>query len=1085
MKKLILFFLFSCSIAIGQKNTKVDSKTSAITSEILGGFNFRSIGPAFMSGRISDIVIDPCNENKWYVSVGSGGVWKTENAGATWQSIFEGKGSYSIGCLALNPSNYNEIWVGTGENVGGRHVGYGDGIYKSADGGKSWQHMGLKSSEHISKIIIHPKNSQIIWVASQGPLWSSGGDRGVYKSIDGGKTWKKTLGEGEWVGATDLVVDPRNADVLYAATWQRHRTIAGYMGGGPGTAIYKSTDGGENWSKLSSGLPSSNLGKIGLAISPQQPDIVYAAIELDRRKGGVFKSVDQGASWNKMSDAVSGGTGPHYYQELYADPHQFDRIYLVSYMMFISDNGGKDFYTMNENNKHVDNHAIAFKKNDPNYLLVGTDGGVYESFDKTKSWKYVSNLPLTQFYKIAVDDQLPYYNVYGGTQDNSSQMGPSRTTNINGIRNADWSILLGGDGHQPATEPGNPNIIYAQWQQGNLVRHDRATGENVYIQPQPELGEKSERFNWDAPILVSPHKSSRIYFASQRLWKSDNRGDSWEVISPDLTTNTPRTQTPFFGKKQAWDNPWDVYAMSNYSSITNITESPKKEGLLYVGTDDGNLHVTEDGGKNWRRIPFSSLPGLPAQAFVNDVKADLHDENTVYAVFDNHKSGDFKAYVYKSNDKGKSWVLITKGIAERTITWRIVQDHVKKNLLFLGTEFGVYVSISNGDNWLKFSAGLPTISVRDIAIQKRENDLVLATFGRGIYILDDYSALRNLDEESVKKEAYITAPRKSYWYQQRSVLGEGGKASQGDSYFVAQNPDFGVQFTYYIANSLKSSKEKRKEQESEAIKAQKEVSIPDWAILEKEELEGDPKVMLAIYGASGELVRLIEASNGKGFQRVNWNLRRKAVGTITPENKDWKNEGPMVAPGKYQVQLLKIENQKCFELGEKVSFEIEPLPGLTPTIKGMTAEEVTAFWVKLDQAYSAVQLFNEQVKKEKRKVETMLKALTLSSKILADEFSVLSAFNSNFLTIENLISGSNIKQQIGEENEYPTVYHYLGVVSTGVGGSTYGPTPTHLKCMNAALSLLEKAKKELENVSAKLPEIEKKIRAAGVEIRLD
>lgn len=1072
-------------ISVAQKTKKTEVKPSSLSSDLLGGFAFRSIGPALMSGRISDIVIDPSNENRWYVSAGSGGVWKTENAGATWQSIFEGQGSYSIGCLALNPSNNNEIWVGTGENVGGRHVGYGDGIYHSADGGKSWKNMGLKSSEHISKIVINPKNSQVMWVAAQGPLWSAGGERGVYKSTDGGKTWKKTLGEGDWVGATDLVIDPRNADVLYAATWQRQRTVAGYMGGGPGTAIYKSIDGGENWTKLSNGIPSSNLGKIGLAISPQQPDVVYAAIELDRRKGGVFKSIDQGASWNKMSDAVSGGTGPHYYQELYADPHQFDRIYLVSYMMFISDNGGKDFYTMNENNKHVDNHAIAFKKNDPNYILVGTDGGVYESFDKTKSWKYMSNLPLTQFYKLAVDDQLPFYNVYGGTQDNSSQMGPSRTQNINGIRNSDWSIILGGDGHQPATEPANPSIVYAQWQQGNLVRHDRSTGENVYIQPQPELGEKTERFNWDAPILVSSHRPSRIYFASQRLWKSENRGDSWEPISADLTTNTPRTQTPFFGKKQGWDNPWDVYAMSNYSSITNISESPKREGLLYVGTDDGNMHVTEDGGKSWRKIPFSSLPGLPLQAFVNDVKADVHDENTVYAVFDNHKSGDLKAYVYKSTDKGKTWTLITKGIAERTITWRIVQDHVKKNLLFLGTEFGVYISLTSGDSWMKFSAGLPTISVRDLAIQKRENDLVLATFGRGIYILDDFSALRLFDEESAKKEAFIATPRKGYWYQQRSVLGEGGKASQGDEYFIAENPDFGVQITYYMANALKSSKDKRKEQESEQLKAQKEVSIPDWMVLEKEEIEGDAQVMVAIYAPSGELIRMLEAKNGKGFQRITWNLRGKAVGTITPKNKDRKNQGPMVAPGIYQVQLLKIEGQKCYEIGNKVSVEIEVIPGFSASIKGMNPNETAAFWVKLDQTYSDVELFNEKVSQVKGRIETMHKALTLSNKIMAEEFTELSSFSDDFLSIELIIYGSKIKQQIGEENEYPTVYHYLGVVSTGVGDATYGPTPTHLKCMNAAVTLLEKAKKELELISNTLPSVEKKLRDAGIKMELD
>ncbi len=362
----------------------------------------------------------------------------------------------------LDPQNPEVVWVGTGENVGGRHMSYGDGIYKSEDGGKSWKNMGLKKSEHLSKIIIHPNNSNTIWVASQGPLWSKGGERGVYKSTDGGKTWNQTLGDDAWIGATDMLIDPRNPDVLYAATWQRHRTVAGYIGGGPGTAIYKSTDGGETWNKLTNGIPSGNMGKIGLALSPQKPDVVYAAIELDRRTGGVYKSENQGGSWTKMSDAVAGGTGPHYYQELFASPHNFDEIYLADNYMQVSFDGGKTFKRMNENEKHVDNHAVAFKENDPNYILVGCDGGLYESFDKTENWKFIDNLPITQFYKIAVDDAEPFYFVYGGTQDNNTQGAPSRTDNIHGIRNSDWFVVLGGDGHQPATEPGNPNVVYAQ-----------------------------------------------------------------------------------------------------------------------------------------------------------------------------------------------------------------------------------------------------------------------------------------------------------------------------------------------------------------------------------------------------------------------------------------------------------------------------------------------------------------------------------------------------------------------------------------------------------------------------------------------
>ncbi len=479
MKRILLVLLVFCAIILSNTLLIAQNKLDTlISSSSLSEIKFRSIGPALMSGRISDIAIHPTNKNIWYVSVGSGGVWKTVNSGTTWEPIFDDQSSYSIGCVTIDVNNPNIIWVGTGENVGGRHVGYGDGVYSSKDAGKSWKNMGLKKSEHISKIIIHPKNSNIIWVAAQGPLWAKGGERGFFKSVDNGKSWKKTLGDKEWIGVTDIIVDPRNPDLIYAASWQRHRNVAAYMGGGPGSGIHRSVDGGDSWEELKSGLPKSNMGKIGLALSPQKPDIIYAAIELDRRTGGVFRSEDRGSSWKKMSEAVSGATGPHYYQELYASPHKFDKIFLVDVRMQISEDGGKTFKRMKEEHKHSDNHALAFRMDDPNYILVGTDGGLYETFDNTENWKYISNLPVTQFYKVAVDDKEPFYTIYGGTQDNSTQGGPSRTDNYHGIRNADWFLTLYADGHQPAIEPGNPDIMYSEWQEGNLSRIDRTHRRN-------------------------------------------------------------------------------------------------------------------------------------------------------------------------------------------------------------------------------------------------------------------------------------------------------------------------------------------------------------------------------------------------------------------------------------------------------------------------------------------------------------------------------------------------------------------------------------------------------------------------------
>ena len=592
---LVLVICLSLPLtALGQSAGEDEDNKDPLSSGTFKDFEFRNIGPALMSGRIADIEIVQDDPATWYVGVGSGGVWKTVNAGTTWTPLFDKEASYSIGEIALDPSDVNTVWVGTGENTGGRHNGFGDGVYRSRDGGETWENLGLENSDHISKIIVHPEDPNTVWVAAQGPLWSKGGDRGLFKTTDGGKTWKNKLSAGVWTGVTDLVIDPRNPDRLYAATWQHHRTVAAYMGGGPESGIHVSDDGGENWEKINTGLPKGNMGKIGLAISPQNPDVLYAAIELDRRTGGVWRSQTKGMSWTKMSDAVGGGTGPHYYTEVFASPHQFDKIYMVSNTTQISEDGGKTWANINNEYKHVDDHAIAFRADDPEYILFGSDGGLYESYDSEKTWRFINNLPVTQFYKVAVDDAEPFYNVYGGTQDNNSQGGPSRTDNRHGIRNSDWFITLFADGHQSATEPGNPDIMYAEWQEGNLARIDRTTGEIVHIQPQPGPDEPVERFNWDAPIFVSQHDPKRVYFASYRLWRSDNRGDEWTAISEDLTRNQDRMLLNIMGRKWSWEGGWDFRAMSQYNTITSIAESPIDEDILYVGTDDGLIQATSD-----------------------------------------------------------------------------------------------------------------------------------------------------------------------------------------------------------------------------------------------------------------------------------------------------------------------------------------------------------------------------------------------------------------------------------------------------------------------------------------------------------
>jgi photosystem II stability/assembly factor-like uncharacterized protein len=1045
------------------------------------GLKLRAIGPAFMSGRIADIAIDPTHPSTWYVGVGSGGVWKTVNAGTTWTPVFDKESSYSVGCVTIDPSNPSVVWVGTGENVGGRHVGFGDGVYRSRDGGGHWENLGLRDSQHVSRIVVHPKNPDVVWVAAQGPLWSKGGDRGLYKTTDGGKTWTKVLGAGEWTGVTDVAIDPRDPDRLYAATWQRQRTVAAYMGGGPESGLYRSTDGGTTWEKLKEGLPDGPLGKIGLAVSPQNPDVVYAAIELDRRKGAVYRSTNRGSAWEKMSDTVSGGTGPHYYQELYASPHAEGRIYLVDVRIQVSEDGGKTFRRLPEQDKHSDNHSIAFRAHDPDYLLVGTDGGIYETFDLAKTWRFVANLPVTQFYKIAVDDAEPFYSIYGGTQDNSTEGGPSRTDSASGITNADWFVTLFADGYQPATEPGNPKILYSEWQQGNLMRVDRTTGERVYIQPQPQPGDPIERFNWDAPILVSPHSPKRLYYASQRVWRSDDRGDSWKPVSGDLTRNQDRMLLPLMGRQWSWDAPWDMVAMSTYDTITSLAESPKVEGLLYAGTDDGLVQVSEDGGRSWRKVEVGAMPGVPATAFVNDVKADLFDASTVYVALDDHKSGDFRPYLVKSSDRGRTWRSIAGDLPDRHLVWRVVQDHVKPDLLFAATEFGVFFTTNGGGRWTKLGGGVPTIAFRDLAIQRRENDLVAASFGRGLFILDDYSALREATDETLAKEAALFPVRKAWWYVEREPLGGEGKADQGAAYFTADNPPFGAVFTYHLAKDIQSREKARQEKEKPLVEAGKNTPFPGWAEVEAERREPKPVVVLTVKDEAGNVVRRVEADTGKGFHRVAWDLRYPATQAIgSPPAEEEEGRGPrgvLAPPGTYTVSLAKQVDGVTTELAGPVRFEVARLrEGALP---GADPKDTAAFLARLAGVSRAVSAAGEAVSQALKRVDTLGAALERSRSAPDSLDSELHAIRGDLLAMDETLSGNRARASV-EDDGAMTITRRVRVAQMGTALSTYGPTPTHRRSLEIAEEELAKLRERLNAVlEQRLPAFEKRLEAAG------
>jgi len=1070
---LVLFALFSGPLAAQDDEVTLEQR--------LAGLELRTIGPAFMSGRIADIAIHPEDASTWYVAVGSGGVWKTTNSGTTWATLFDDQPSYSIGSIVVDENNPNTIWVGTGENVGGRHVGYGDGIYVSHDGGASWANKGLEDSEHISTIIIHPDDSDTLWVAVQGPLWSPGGQRGLYMTTDGGETWERTLvgdeGDDVWTGVTDLVIDPRDPEVLYAATWQRHRTVAAYMGGGPNTGVHKSTDGGRTWTKLGGGLPGGNLGKIGLAISPQNPDVVYAAIETNRREGGIWRSTDRGASWRKMSDRVAGGTGPHYYQELYASPHAFDRIYLMDVQARVSHDGGATWDNIDASSKHVDNHALAFRDDDPDYMLWGTDGGLYETFDHAETWRYIDNLPVTQFYQVAVDDAEPFYHVYGGTQDNNTQGGPSRTDNLHGVRNADWYVVLFGDGHQPATEPGNPDIMYAQWQQGNLVRVDRTNGELVYIQPQPEPGDDPERWNWDAPILVSPHNPTTIFHASQRVWRSDDRGDSWRPISGDLTRDQARIELDLMGRQWSFDAPWDLFAMSKYNTITSLAQSPIDEDILYAGTDDGLIQVTTDGGESWREIEVGDLPGVPEFAFVNDVKADLFDADTVYVALDNHKYGDFEPYLLKSTDRGRRWTSIADDLPERHLVWRVVQDHVDPDLMFVGTEFGVFVTLDGGEAWTELTGNAPNISYRDLAIQRRENDLVGATFGRGFWLLDDYTPLRDLDEDTLAAEATLFDTRRAWWYVPQGVLGLNEKGSQGDSLYTADNPPFGAVFTYHLAEGYKTDQQQRQERERPLIAEGEDVAFPGWDVLEAEVRQPAPTMLLTVRDADGNVVRRLDGPASRGFHRVAWDLSMPSPMAIGAGGGFGMGGGFMVAPGTYTVELTKRIDGVVTPLDGPKAFDVVRMR--EGALDGAEPEETAAFWKRLSEMQRRTTAAGQVIGEARAKIDAMQQALGRSQAPAGDLDAELYRTDQALYEIAEQLEGKQTMNQVGELQP-PTIGQRMFVAMIGTGRSTYGPTPTHVRSLEIAESEFAEVRAELERlVEQRIPALEQALDDAG------
>ncbi len=1027
---LIILISFSIFAQDNDKDKKEDK--NPFKSETFNGLKFRCVGPAATSGRVVDFAVNPNDVTEYYVAVACGNVWKTTNSGTTWDPIFDKYGSHSIGCVSLDPNNSNVVYVGTGENNSQRSVSWGDGLYRSEDGGKSFKNIGLKKSEHIAKVLIDPRDSKVIYVAAQGPLWGPGGDRGLYKSTNYGATWDSVLYISPNTGVTDVVMDPRNPDVLYAASYQRRRHVWTLINGGPEGAIYKSTDAGKTWNKLTSGLPDGDVGRIGLAISPVNPDYVYAIVEAANEGDGFYRSINRGASWEKMSDYKN--VSAQYYSEIFCDPVDVNKVYALDTYSSITTDGGKTFNPISTKGRHVDDHAFWINPKNTNHFMIAGDGGIYETFDAARTFRYKENLPTLQFYRVSVDNYEPFYRVMGGTQDNNSMIGPSQTINEEGIVNADWIPLVGGDGYEAVPDRENPNIIYCEWQYGGLTRYDMQSGEQMSIKPQERKDEAPYRWNWDTPLITSQHSKTRIYIAANKLFRSDDRGDTWQVISNDLTRQIDRNKLPIMDKVWSVDAVAKNASTSFYGNIVSLTESPLIEGLIYVGTDDGLIQVTEDGGKNWRKI--ESFPGIPEMTYVSCLYASQFDANTVYATFDNHKRADFKPYILVSNDRGKSWKSIAADLKEPQVVYTFVQDHIKKDLFFIGTEYGLFFTNNGGEKWIQLKGNFPTQAVKDLDIQKRENDLAVATFGRGYYILDNYSPLRDITEKSLTEENYKLYPVKdALMFTKRSATFSG----VGSSYYKADNPPFGATFTYYIKEAPKTLKQQRQEKEKELIKKNEPVYYPSFEDLRKEDDEEKPFLLFTISDAAGNVVRKLKTKVDSGINRFTWDLRYASTNPVKKAS-DENPSGYPVMPGKYKVTMSVSIDGLLKEVAGPVEFEAKVLNNVT--LPANDRNELVAFQNKVNDLNSAVNGAIEVSKDLKENIEiikTAIKQTQNAPQKLIEEANRIS--EENIAIYRKLVDDEVISSR--NEPVYPSISARIGEVVGGLWSTTSAPTSSY------------------------------------------
>ncbi|MBT8378651.1 MAG: glycosyl hydrolase [Ignavibacteria bacterium] len=1074
MKKFTITFillLIFTIIASAQNNSDPDS----LKNISLSGLSFRSIGPAITGGRTIDIAVNPFNHSEYFVASGHGSLWKTTNRGITFSPVFDGNKSYAIGSVEIDPTNPNVVWVGTGENKNQNNVIYGDGIYKSEDGGKSWKNMGISASDHIGGIAIDYNNSNIVYIAAYGSSRKSGGDRGIFKTTDGGKTWEQVLEISEYTGCYEVHMDPRYSNILYATAHQRMRNLYTGVYGGPESGIYRTLDGGENWEKLKSGLPSEDVGRIGMAISPVNPDYLYAIVEATTDDKGIYRSTDRGASWTKQNSYIS--SYAFYFQKLYCDTKDVNRVYSDDVFIQVTKDGGKTWSNLGDNLKHVDNHALWIDPNDNNHLIAGCDGGVYETYDMAKNWDFKANIPITEIYKVTTDNDEPFYNVYIGTQDNNSLGGPSRTISSAGILNQDWLFTNSGDGFETQVDWTDPNIIYSQSQFGGLVRFDKRSGENLFIQPQ-DFADTAYRFDWDAGFLLSKHDNKRLYFGGNKLLKSDDMGSTWIEISPDLTRGVPKEMQRLMGQSWSIDQ---LARKGSMAQIVTIAESPLDKNVLLVGSGDGLIHFTTDGGTNWSR---GSTPGLPEYARIHHLIASNFDKLVAYAVCHNFVGGDYRPYLYKTTNGGTTWFSINSNLPEKGSTYSIQEDHVDKNLLFIGTQFGVYFTNNGGDEWLPLKSGMPAHSVMDLEIQQRENDLVVSTFGRGVYILDDYTPLRYLNEETLKKEAEIFPIKDALMFIESHPFGFKGTAFQGASFYSAPNPEVGAVFTYYLKEGFKTLKEIRREEEKEKQKSGDDIKYPSYDRLESEMNEQDAYLLFTVTDEQGNVIRKLKTEGKKGVNRIVWDFRYTSFTPISLEPFDdsvpWveADKGYMVVPGKYFVSLSKFKDGTFTELVQAKEFNCLTLNNTTLPSEDKSA--LDAFNKKVAELTRAVTGADAYRKELVDKLAYLKKAIMDGANVEANVFENILAIELDIKELNKKLNGDNLRRRY--EGAVPSsVKDRVNLITGALWSTTAAPTTTFIKSYDDAAGKFGEILNSLKLIDDDIKQVEDELEKSGAQ----